>query len=214
MAENPVILVVDDNEIQRGMMKARLLKKEYEVIEASSGSDALKIIDSSKIDLVLLDLNMPGIDGHEVLDEVRKTFTSIQLPIIMVTAEEDPDTIISSFEKGANDYILKQISFKIALQRINTQLKLKVLAEESAKSQKIEAINAMIVTYNHEINNPLAIAYGNLGSDFSKFDETKFNRTLQALERIKDLVAKIQTLDASDVEYSSYTSKSKMLKIS
>lgn len=208
------ILIVDDNAVQRELITARLEKVGHEVLQADNGQAALEVVEQQEdLDLVLLDLNMPGVSGHDVLDEIRRYRNSIDLPVIMVTAEEETKAIISSFEKGANDYILKQVSFKIALQRINTQLKLTEMAKASAKAHQVAAINAMIVTYNHEINNPLAIAYGNLGHSYDGFNEERYGRTVKAIERIRDLVKKIQELDTDNVEFSDYTSKSKMLKI-
>ena len=93
------------------------------------------------------------------------------------------------------------------------QLHLRFLAQNQAKAKEMEALNAMIITYNHEINNPLAIIYGNLGSNFEKLTEARYNKALIALERIKDLVSKIQEIDVSEVEYSNYTETTKMLKL-
>ena len=214
MSSTADILVVEDNAVQRSLMISRLMNKGFTAIGAEGGEEALKTIAEQKVDLVLLDLHMPGLSGHEVLEKIRETHSSIQLPVIIVTAEEETDSIVKSFELGANDYIVKSLSFKISLQRINIQLKLQELSRQSDHAHQMEAMNAMIVTYNHEINNPLAIAYGNLGSNYSKFNEEKFDRTVQALERIKNLVVKIQELDLENIEYSEYTKSTKMLKIS
>ena len=214
MSERSNILVVDDNEVQRGLMISRLMKAGFITTSAESGENALKNIREHSIDLVLLDLHMPGMDGHEVLEKTRENFSSLELPIIIVTAEDDSESVYTSFEKGANDYIVKGLSFKVALQRIRTQLKMKELARKSAHAHQMEAMNAMIVTYNHEINNPLAIAYGNLGSDINKLSQEKLDRAIEALERIKNLVLKIQNLDLNTVEFSEYSQDSKMVKIS
>lgn len=213
MKTSEKVLVVDDNAIQRAMVVKRLQKEGYSVVETGSGAEALELVTDGEIDLMLLDLNMPEMDGHEVLKTLRENYSSLALPVIMVTAEEDTSTIVKSFDLGANDYILKQVSFRIALQRIRTQMALKQLARESANVHKKDAINAMIVTYNHEINNPLAAIYGNLGREFSKLTEPKFERALQSLDRIKDLIKKIKDLDAEKMEYSQYSANTKIFKI-
>src|SRR5690606_9195447 len=80
------ILLVDDILDNRVVLTRRLTRRGFEVIEAKSGEEALALHASTPFDLVLLDVMMPGISGLEVLTQIRRTFTSQQLPIIMVTA--------------------------------------------------------------------------------------------------------------------------------
>ncbi len=208
------ILVVEDSEIQRQILEMRLKKLGIQVSTASSGEECLHFLKQDIPDLILLDLNMPGgKNGLSVLQEIREVHSSLALPVIILTSEEGTPSILSAFEAGANDYIIKEVSFKIALHRIKMQLNLKFLAESKAKAKEAQAISAMIITYNHKINNPLAIAFGNMGRNYQNFTKEQYDKTLIALERIKDLVAKIQNIDAKNIEYSSYTTNTKMLKI-
>ena len=96
------ILVVDDDPQIRRIMRAVLVAKRYEVIEAECGEDALKLIRSEKYDLVLLDINMPGITGIEVCKEAR---TSSDIPIVMMSAGEESRA--KALDAGANDYLKK-----------------------------------------------------------------------------------------------------------
>ena len=96
------ILVVDDEPQIRRIMRAVLVAKRYDVTEAECGEDALKLISSDKYDLMLLDINMPGITGIEVCREVR---TSSDIPIIMMSAGEENEA--RSLDAGANDYLKK-----------------------------------------------------------------------------------------------------------
>jgi DNA-binding response OmpR family regulator len=96
------ILVVDDEPHIRRIMRAVLIAKGYEVMEAGCGDDALKLIRSEKCDLVLLDINMPGITGIEVCEEVR---TSSDVPIIIMSAGEENKA--KALDAGANDYLKK-----------------------------------------------------------------------------------------------------------
>jgi two-component system KDP operon response regulator KdpE len=95
-------LVVDDEPQIRRIMRAVLAAKGYEVLEAESGEDALALIRSSKFDLILLDINMPGITGIEVCAEVR---TTSEVPIVMMSAGEE--SRVKALNAGANDYLEK-----------------------------------------------------------------------------------------------------------
>ena len=99
------ILVVDDEPQIRRIMRAVLVAKRYEVLEAESGEDALRYILSGLCDLVLLDINMPGISGIEVCREVRSSFDK---PIIIMSAGEENKA--KALDAGANDYLKKPFS--------------------------------------------------------------------------------------------------------
>jgi two-component system KDP operon response regulator KdpE len=96
------ILVVDDEPQIRRIMRTVLVTKGYEVMEADSGEDALLLIHSERYDLVLLDINMPGISGIEVCREVRR---SSEIPIVIMSAGEESKA--KALDAGANDYLKK-----------------------------------------------------------------------------------------------------------
>ena len=122
------LLVVDDNEMNRQLMSLQFKRAGYNVVLAEDGYKALELVDSTPFDLVLLDIMMPGINGLEVLEEIRKHRTLINLPIIMVTADDLEESIITSLKLGANDYLTKPLNLPVAMARIQTQLRLKELA--------------------------------------------------------------------------------------
>jgi len=119
------LLVVDDNEMNRDILARRLKKQGYDVLTASGGEEALELVRGNKFDLVLLDIEMPGVSGIGVLVKIRQRYTQIQLPIIMVTGRTEGDDIVQALDFGANDYITKPIDFAIAFARVRTQLSLK-----------------------------------------------------------------------------------------
>ncbi|MCP4005993.1 MAG: fused response regulator/phosphatase [bacterium] len=119
------LLVVDDNEMNRDMLSRRLQRKGYEVTCAEDGQRALDLIGERSFDLVLLDIMMPGIDGNEVLVEVREHHAAADLPIIMATAKDDTGDIVNSLKLGANDYVTKPLDFPVVMARVQTQLALK-----------------------------------------------------------------------------------------
>ena len=133
------ILVVDDEELNRDMLSRRLGKKGYEVLVADSGPVALDLLSKEEIDLVLLDIRMPGMDGNEVLEEIRKTKNGLDLPVIMVTAETDSNTMVKSLGLGANDYVTKPIDLPVLLARMEGKLAL----SKTSQQQTSETSNSI-----------------------------------------------------------------------
>jgi len=120
-----VILVVDDNEMNRDLLSRRLAKKGFTVDVAEDGFKALEWIDKNPCDLMLLDIMMPGMSGIEVLEKIRETRDGTELPIIMATAKDTRDDIVGALRLGANDYVTKPIDFPVVVARVNAQLGLK-----------------------------------------------------------------------------------------
>lgn len=129
------ILVVDDQEMNRDILTRRLSKKGYEVLEAESGSLALEKIEQESIDLVLLDIRMPGMDGNQALEIIRKTHSPTDLPVIMVTAETDSSTMVKSLGLGADDYVTKPIDLPVLLARMENKLTLSQSMKEQLALQ-------------------------------------------------------------------------------
>lgn len=119
------ILVVDDNEMNRDMLSRRLVKRGHLVEVADGGVSALAMIKTADFDLVLLDIMMPGMDGYEVLDRIRVDHAGGDLPVIMATARDESEDIVSALRKGANDYVTKPFDFPVVMARVTTQLALK-----------------------------------------------------------------------------------------
>ena len=118
----PTLLVVDDNEANRDALSRRLGLKGYTVAVAGGGEEALAALDQGTCDLVLLDVEMPGMSGFDVISRVRARWSAADLPVIMVTARSDGADVVEAFRLGANDYVTKPIDFPVVLARISTQL--------------------------------------------------------------------------------------------
>lgn len=124
-AAGPVALIVDDEQTNRDILKNILNEHGYRTLEAHTGNDAILTIATHAVDLVLLDILMPGMDGFEVLRRLRSQASETELPVIMVTASSDSDQIVKAFELGANDYLTKPVDVAVTLARITTQMRLK-----------------------------------------------------------------------------------------
>ena len=119
--DNIKILVVDDEERMRRLVKDFLAKKGYAVIEASNGREALDLFyKDNSIDLVILDVMMPVMDGWATLREIRETS---KIPIIMLTAKAEEHDELLGFELGVDEYITKPFSPKILVARVEALLR-------------------------------------------------------------------------------------------
>ncbi|MBQ6814635.1 MAG: response regulator transcription factor [Lachnospiraceae bacterium] len=115
------ILVVDDESRMRKLVKDFLVKKDYLVIEASDGEEAMDIFYRDKgISLIILDVMMPKMDGWQVCHEIRKTS---KVPIIMLTAKSEEQDELMGFELGVDEYISKPFSPKILVARVDAILR-------------------------------------------------------------------------------------------
>ena len=142
------LLVVDDIQMNRNLMTQQLLRNGYAVETADCGPAALQLIEQQHFDLILLDIRMPEMDGLEVLRRIRENYTSLALPVIMVTAEDLEESIIEALQIGANDYLVKPLNLSVALARIQAQLTVKHLA-----SLKDEVVRFA----SHDLKKPLMV---------------------------------------------------------
>jgi len=119
------ILAVDDAKDVLMLLEFDLSCEGYKVLTATSGEEAIDIIDSTEqVDLVLLDLYMPGISGLETLLKIKSDAVHENLPVIVLSASDDENEIVSALEAGANDYVTKPYIAKVLLARIQTSIRL------------------------------------------------------------------------------------------
>ena len=140
MTDAPLILVVDDIEDNRYALTRRLKREGYErVIEATNGREALDKLESENVDLVLLDIMMPEIDGFEVLRRMRADTRLRHVGVIIISASEDLESIVKAVELGAEDYIPKPFNPTLLKARIDASLTRKRLRDhEAAYTRRLE----------------------------------------------------------------------------
>jgi two-component system copper resistance phosphate regulon response regulator CusR len=134
-SEKKILIIEDDLRIAQNIAKG-LNEKSYQTEIAFDGKIGLKLALHNDFDLILLDLNLPGLNGYEVCQEVRKLKPSI--PIIMLTALGETEDKIEGFEKGADDYIVKPFDFRELLARINVFIKRNVKEEATHNSNLLK----------------------------------------------------------------------------
>lgn len=116
------ILLVDDHPLNISLLEHLITKLGHRSITATSGKEALQKLNEKELDLVLLDIVMPDMSGIEVLTEIRNAYTPSQLPVIMVTAEDNSAIMLEAVAEGANDYVTKPYDVVFLRKRIGACL--------------------------------------------------------------------------------------------
>lgn len=144
MNKNVHILVVDDNQENLKVVSNYLKEKGYKIALALDGKSAINILESNKIDLILLDIIMPEMDGFEVCKEIKAKKETKEIPIIFLTVRTETDDIVKGFQIGGVDYITKPFKKEELYARINNHIQLKLVRdllkeriEESIKSRDL-----------------------------------------------------------------------------
>ena len=123
MEELKTVLVVDDTELNIDILM-ELLDDKYDILASIDGIGALEILDEEKVDLILLDIMMPQMDGFEVCRIIKNNPKIKHIPVIFITAKTDEDSIERAYDVGGVDYITKPFRAKEVLSRIENHLTL------------------------------------------------------------------------------------------
>src|SRR5689334_23925187 len=124
------ILVVDDIPANVKLLEARLLAEYFDVLTAADGHEALAICDRNQVDLILLDIMMPGIDGFEVCERLKANPKTNHIPVVMVTALDQPADRVRGLKAGADDFLTKPVNDVQLISRVRSLVRLKALSDE------------------------------------------------------------------------------------
>ncbi len=166
---SPLVLIVEDDEASRNLLKEALEKRGYETLEAADGFQGYKSAVEQSPDLVLLDVMMPDMDGFKVCEKLRENPETGSIPIIFTTALNDTSDVVRGFDAGGVDYITKPINILEAVARVDTHVRLRRLEKERIeylkqrlKNAHWEAVSVISEGLAHNFNNIMAGLMGNL----------------------------------------------------
>lgn len=152
MKKDPIILVVDDTEDNLDLLEFALKRKPVEMLRATSGKQCLDMAKDLQPDVILLDIQMPEMDGFETLKHLRENPATAKIPVIFLTAQrKDPESIEAGLMMGADEYLTKPIDTDELLVRTKTLVKLKRMEAELERTKA--DFMAMLV---HDLRSPLA----------------------------------------------------------
>ncbi|MGK7924364.1 MAG: response regulator [Spirulina sp.] len=170
------ILIVDDTPDNIRLLSTMLSKRGYRVRPAINGKMALLAAKAVPPDLILLDINMPAMNGYEVCKKLKDNEKTQEIPIIFLSALDNVEDKVKAFEVGGIDYITKPFQFAEVLVRIQNQLmirklqktlqkqndRLKQVMTQLVQNEKMAGLGQLVAGIAHEINNPINFIYGNL----------------------------------------------------
>lgn len=152
--KTPRILIIDDDPRIQDTIEAQLYPEGYELCFKSSGVDAIRELDQLQPDVILLDLMMPGMNGFDVCSHIKHTKDFRHVPVIMVTALDDVDYLVTGLETGADEFISKPVNGAELRARVRSMLRIKDHYDELGQAIQIrDLISRMIV---HDMRNPLS----------------------------------------------------------
>ena len=174
------ILVVEDNTDIHNFIKEVLEKENYHVLNSYSGTEALMILEQKHVDLILLDLMLPGLNGEEIIKRVNN------IPIIVISAKISPEDKVNALLNGANDYITKPFSTEELLARIQVQLRIKRNSKENVRKTELTYKQMVLNQENHTIH---------IGKNPIYLTKTEYAIVKQLLLNPKQVVTKSKLLD-------------------
>ncbi|MEM6796824.1 MAG: response regulator, partial [Acidobacteriota bacterium] len=136
------VLVIDDEPVIQQVLANHLRVAGYRPLIASSGLEGIRILEEEPVDLVLLDLMMPGLSGYETCRRIRERYSLEQLPILILSARGRPEDRSAGLEEGANDYLSKPIAKEELLSRLSTHLQL--LDAHRRQSSEVQALRRLL----------------------------------------------------------------------
>lgn len=203
----PHVLVVDDDVIIRGVAHESLAEAGFLVSEAENGVQALQALENLRPDIILLDVMMPEMDGFATAGAVRQLPGCEVIPILIMTALDDMDSIHRAYEVGATDFITKPINWMILVQRVRYMTRAvrmmneqKRLEEELQQAQKLEAVATLAGGVAHDFNNLLQGIQGS--SEVLLFGKNKDDPSFPVLKRIMAAVKRGGELTRQLLTYS------------
>ncbi|MEK6994266.1 ATP-binding protein [Paenibacillus sp. FSL K6-1566] len=181
----PLLLIVDDDPVNLRVLEAILPTGEYDLTMATSGKEALALLDRKEWDLVITDIMMPQMSGYELTRRIRERFTLTELPILLLTARSQPKDIQSGFLAGANDYVTKPVE---ALE-IRSRIQALTMIKQTVREQlRLEAAWLQAQIQPHFLFNALNAITALSGIDLDKMRNLldEFSHFLRSKFRFQD----------------------------
>lgn len=185
VASRSTILIVEDDSALRQIISSILELEGYAVLEAENGESALSMLKEGAVHLILSDVNMPGMDGYELFEQVRAHAAWAQIPFIFLTGKDERQEIRHGMAMGADDYLTKPFEPDELLSAVKIRLKRSAESQAAIRTAH-ELRDTIIRTLSHELRTPMALimGYGELLEyNVQDMSDEEFHQSLGALRR-------------------------------
>ncbi|MBI1422426.1 MAG: response regulator [Gammaproteobacteria bacterium] len=186
MSKTTNILIVDDNVLNIETIARRLERDGFNTFKAESGAQAFRILENFTVDLILLDIMMPEMDGYQVLEILKQSEQWQHIPVVMITALEEEESVVRCIKAGADDYLTKPVNTVLLLARVNNSLNKKRLYDRDKQYRnELECYNQQL---KHKVESQVKeIMSAQQAMIFatSKLAESKDPETGAHLERLR-----------------------------
>lgn len=177
-----VILVVDDNEMNRDMLSRRLKRLGHQTVVAEDGEKALEAIAQQTFNLILLDIMMPNLNGYDTLQRIKSNEETQHIPVIMISAVDDLESVVRCIELGAEDYLFKPFNPVLLKARVVSSLEKNRMMQTNNSLPSTAALQE-ITTAIHET----LVSFNNEPDALTPEQQTKMDKVLGLLKQIMTL---------------------------
>jgi DNA-binding response OmpR family regulator len=209
------ILIIDDSKTFIAYMTELLGTIEGTIIYAVRDSrEAVKAAEEFRPNLILTGFEMPFFNGNQVCSLIKSHPSLSIIPIMMLTANDSEDQLISAIAYGADDYIYKGAKKEVVLIKIRSLLRYKNIMEADTKNKQMDAVKALIATSNHEFNNALFISNGFLRKLKRNVSDEQLEIVIKLLDTNKRMIHLVQNLESlKEITLAGMINEVKMLKL-
>jgi signal transduction histidine kinase len=189
----PLALVVEDNPELREFI-VDVLAVRYRVHAANDGSKALALVPELKPDVIVSDVAMPEMDGYTLCRKLRADRETASIPILLVTARTEVQSVLEGFDAGANDYVLKPFHGRELLARVDVHVRLRRMVQEMALRERHAMLGVLAASVAHQVRNPLTTLVSGLPAMRSRLDGKISQTTFELIDVMIDCAGRIERL--------------------
>ena len=154
------VLIVDDSAADRALFRNLLKRAGFTVHEAARGGEALAKVHELRPHVVILDVNLPDMDGHAVCRLLKADPRGAKIPVLMLTVRDDAADVLAGLEAGADDYVAKDAAGEVVLARVRRLVRYRQMADSSVLNEQLAQVGRLLAGIVHEIRGPLTVIRG------------------------------------------------------
>ena len=224
------IMVIDDNLDNLSLMESILECENYNVISIDNGVDGIDLAKRSRPDCIILDVQMPELDGFEICRRLKSQEGTSHIPILFLTAKHlDEESVVRGLNEGGQDYLLKPFNYAELIARVKVLLRIKRTEDDLRSAyveltkaqqtllatQKLETVREVVATLAHELNQPLTAIVGNAEILELDVQDSECAETVRIILREANRMSRVvqRLAEATRIDVKTYVGDIKMISV-